>query len=196
MNVDTCSLYGSVTYPSYYTGVTSKTSNEELADALFKTVDSDESGGIDRVEFSQAALELSNISDEEALEEAFIAMDTDEDGSLSFEELLSGLEASASAGTVSAAPPPPPSSSEEEEDDEDEVGSLQASASNSTVTEAADTDEDGTVTAAEAMAYQASLKEANEASKPKDLMQLLMANIIASYSTSNTASASALNLSA
>jgi len=194
MTVDTYSLYGSVAYPTYYTGVTAKTSREELADALFKTIDADESGGIDKVEFSQAALELSKISDKEAAEEAFVAMDTDGDGTLSFEELLSGLEANASAGVASAAPPPPPPSSSDEEDEDDTL--LQASSSSSSATDPADTDEDGTVTAAEAMAYQASSKEANTSTSTKNLMQLLMANIIASYSTSSTPSASALNLSA
>lgn len=197
MTVDTYSLYGSVAYPTYYTGVTAKASREELADALFKTIDADESGGIDKVEFSQAALELSKISDKEAAEEAFAAMDTDGDGTLSFEELLSGLEASASAGVASAAPPPPPPpppSSSDEEDEDDTL--LQASSSSSSVADPADTDGDGTVTAAEAMAYQASLKEANTSTSTKNLMQLLMANIIASYSTSSTPSASALNLSA
>jgi Ca2+-binding EF-hand superfamily protein len=200
MTVDAYSSYGSIAYSSYNTSSSAKVSREELADALFKTIDSDESEGIDRVEFSQAALELSNISDEEALEEAFAAMDSDEDGALSFDELLSGLEASMQTGAVNAPPPPPPppsSSSSSDSEEDDETDSLEALASDdSYVTDAADTDGDGVVTTAEAMAYQASLNEEEESTKSKNLMQYLMSSVIASYSNYNSTSETALNLSA
>ena len=198
MNVNAYSSYGNIAYSIHNMSSSAKVSREELADALFKTIDSDESEGIDRVEFSQAALELSNISDEEALEEAFAAMDSDEDGMLSFSELLSGLEASMQTGAVNTPPPPPPppppSSSDSEEDDE--VDSSEALASDSYTIDVADTDGDGVVTTAEAMAYQASLNEDRESTNPKDLMQYLMSSVIASYSNYNSTSETALNLSA
>ncbi len=137
-------------------------------------MDSDSSGSVDSAEFSSAALALS-ISDESAISSAFSSLDSDGDGTISQEELSASLSQSSGmvAGSMPPPPPPPPSSSESEDTGytqeeltamAEEVGSSDSNLASllASVVEnfdAADSDGDGKVTAAEAMAYQQSTSE-------------------------------------
>lgn len=171
-----------------------------------------------------------------SVSENFSAADADGDGKVTFAEAMSyqqSTEASTDtteASTVSAAggtpPPPPPSSSEEEDtgytEDEllamaDEVSSTDSALSSLFETLAAnfdeaDTNEDGTVSASEARAYQdssnsdtttsasevasTSSTEESATSSSEDLMKTLLAQIISNYASQNTLSGTSVSFSA
>lgn len=224
MNINSSSSYGVSAYSSY--GSSNTTSSNDIsakfAQALLSTMDVDSSGGVDSAEFSKVALELSGISDESAITEAFNGLDTDENGAISLDELSSAFESMASAGVMGMGgkpppppPAPPPAQSEDEEDTGYAVGELTTLASETSSTdsalsslfetlatnfEAADANNDGRVTASEAMAYQESSKEesmgVSEKKGEEDLMKGLLAQIISSYGNQNSTTQSVLNLSA
>lgn len=222
MNINSSSLYGVSAYSSYGSSNTASSNDisAKFAQALLSTMDVDSSGGVDSAEFSKAALELSSISDESAITEAFNGLDTDENGAISLDELSSAFESMASAGVMGMGgkpppPPPPPAQSEDEEDTGYTVGELTTLASETSSTdsalsslfetlatnfEAADANNDGRVTASEAMAYQESSKQesmgVSEKKGEEDLMKGLLAQIISSYGNQNSTTQSVLNLSA
>ncbi|ACZ13144.1 EF-hand domain-containing protein [Sulfurospirillum deleyianum] len=175
MTVGSSSLYE--TYLSYgSTTSSSRSSSSDFAEALLTSMDSDSSGSVDSAEFSSAALALS-ISDESAISSAFSSLDSDGDGTISQEELSASLSESSNMVAGSMPPPPPPPSSSESEDTgytqeeltamAEDVGSSDSNLASllASVVEnfdAADSDGDGKVTAAEAMAYQQSTSESTE----------------------------------
>lgn len=220
MNINSSSLYGVSAYQNY-NATSSNEMSTHFAEALLSSMDVDESGGVDSAEFSQAALELSGISDESTLSVAFSGLDSDANGALSLDELTSAFESMASSGMMAAGgqppppPGPPPSHSENEEDTGYTVDELTSLASEVSSTDsdlsslfetlvanfdAADANGDGKITSAEAMAYQASSKEESMGVSDKKgeeaFMKGLMAQLISSYTTQNSTTQSMLNLSA
>lgn len=225
MNISSSSaLYGTSTYAMQSSSMMSG-KNEmatKFAEALLTSMDSDSSGSIDSVEFSDAALALSGSSDSSSIADAFSALDEDQNGALSLNELSSAMESTMSQeGTMAAGgrPPPPPrppqessSDSEESSYTEEELSALSdtTATTNSVLSslyetlsnnfDAADSNADGTVSTQEAMAYQEATKETSAGGNQKpsegDRMKNLLTQIIASYSTQNSIASSSLNLSA
>lgn len=226
MNISSSSaLYGTSTYAMQSSSMMSG-KNEmatKFAEALLTSMDSDSSGSIDSVEFSDAALALSGSSDSSSIADAFSALDEDQNGALSLNELSSAMESTMSQeGTMAAGgrppppPPPPPqessSDSQESSYTEEELSALSdtTATTNSVLSslyetlsnnfDAADSNADGTVSTQEAMAYQEAIKETSAGGNQKpsegDMMKNLLAQIIASYSTQNSIASSSLNLSA
>lgn len=219
MNISSSnSLYGVSAYTSSSMSSASSMSSK-FAEELLASMDSDSSGSIDSVEFSSAALALSSSSDTSSIEEAFSALDTNEDGVVSIDELTSSIEAvmGQQQGAMAAGgpppPPPPPSQEEDTGYTQDELTAMSSETSSTdsklsslfetlaTNFSSADTNGDGKVTSAEAMAYQESTKQTSvgttTASDSEDgLLKKLMGQIIAQYSNQNSISTSAINLSA
>lgn len=181
MTVGSSSLYE--TYLSYgSTNSQNRTSGSGFAEALLTSMDSDGSGSVDSAEFSSAALALS-ISDESAISSAFSSLDSDGDGTISQEELSASLSQSSGMVAGSMPPPPPPSSSESEDTGytqeeltamAEDVGSSDSNLASllASVVEnfdAADSDGDGKVTAAEAMAYQQSTSEGTSSAEASNV---------------------------
>lgn len=197
--------------------------------------------GLSEEEMTSLLKEVSSTDDPLAdllssVVENFDAADADGDGKVTFAEAMSysqSTEASTDTtkmSTVSAAggtpPPPPPSSSEEEDtgytEDEllamaDEVSSTDSALSSLFETLAAnfdeaDTNEDGTVSASEARAYQdssnsdtttstsevasTSSTEESATSSSEDLMKTLLAQIISNYASQNTLSGTSVSFNA
>jgi len=175
MTVSSNSLYGTSSYASYGSSTNSTSSlSSKFAEALLTSLDTDSSGSVDSTEFSSAALKLAS-ADESAVNNAFKALDSNGDGSVSIDELTSMLSAQQSTAASGSMPPPPmrPSSSTQEDSGytKDELTSMASEVSStdsnlasllSSVAEnfsAADTNGDGKVTSAEAMAYQQSTQD-------------------------------------
>lgn len=226
MSVNTDSIYSSSYYAynsMYNTGTSDDSSSRssEFADLLMSSLDSDSNGSIDVTEFSEAALSLSSSStDEDAINEAFSLLDDNDDGSISLDELTSymtsGLqnEQTMAAGTPPPPPPPPPSDEDDSGYTQDELSALARDASSVDATlaslfetlsenfDAADTNEDGKVSSAEAMQYQedtstasklASTDETSTISTDAQNVQAsfadsLLQQIIAQYTSQNTIS--------
>jgi len=179
MTISSNSLYGASSYATYGSSTSSSSSlGSQFAEALLTSMDSDGSGSVDSTEFSSTALALS-ISDESAISSAFSSLDSDGDGTISEEE-LSTLFSEESTRLVGGMPPPPPPPRSPEEDTGYTAEELTAMAEESTSTDsnlasllasivenfdAADTDGDGKVTSAEAMAYQQSTQETTDATE-------------------------------
>lgn len=217
MNINSSnSLYGVSAYSNSSSSAMSSMATK-FAEELLTSMDSDSSGSVDSAEFSSAALALSSSDDTSAVKEAFSALDTNEDGVVSIDELTSSIEAIiGQQGTMAAGGPPPPPPPSKEEDTgytqeeltamSSEVASNDSKLSSLFETLAknfnsADTNGDGKVTSAEAMAYEESTKQTSvgttTASDSGDgLMKKLMEQIIAQYATQNSISTSAINLSA
>ena len=173
MTVSSNSLYGTSSYGSYGSSTSSSSSlSSKFAEALLTSLDSDSSGSVDSTEFSSAALELAN-GDESVVNDVFSSLDSNKDGSISLDELTSILSAQSTMAS-GGMPPPPPSAPQGKEDNgktKDELTAMASDVSSSdsnlasllsSVVEnfdAADTNGDGKVTAAEAMAYQRSSQE-------------------------------------
>ena len=192
--------------------------SSKFAEELLTSMDSDSSGSIDSVEFSSAALSLSNSSDTSSTEETFAALDTNEDGVVSIDELTSSIEAiiGQQQGAMAAGGPPPPPPPSQEEDTgytQDELTAMSTEVASSdsklaslfetlaTNFSSADTNSDGKVTSAEAMAYEESTKQTSvgttSSSDSEDgLMKKLLEQIIAQYANQNNIGTSAINLSA
>lgn len=200
MNISSNSLYGaSSAYSSY--GNSSSTNQSSMstkfAEALLTSMDSDSSGSVDSAEFSSAALALSGSSDTSSATEAFSALDTDQDGVVSIDELSSSLESimkqQGPMGAGGPPPPPPPQSSSSDDTSSEETSILSA----------LDTNQDGTVSIDELIS---SIVSSQEDTKEKsigsiksgedDLLKKLMEQVLAQYSTQNSVSTSAFNLSA
>lgn len=107
---------------------------QDLVSSLISDLDTDGDGGLSLTEIGTAF----GVSDTSEIADAFASLDTDSDGVMSAEEMESGLQA---MGPPPGGPPPgggaPPTSAEE---------------TASTVIDAADTNEDGTVSLDELMA--------------------------------------------
>lgn len=217
MNIDSSnSLYGVSAYSASSSTSNTSSMSSKFAEELLTSMDSDSSGSVDSAEFSSAALALSSSSDESSVKEAFAALDTNEDGVVSIDELTSSIEAiiGQQQGAMAAGGPPPPPPSKEEDtgytQEELTAMSSEVASSDSKLSSlfetlaknfnSADTNGDGKVTSAEAMAYQESTKQASVGttnSKSEDgLMKKLMEQIIAQYANQNSISNSAINLSA
>ena len=175
MTLSSNSLYGTSMGATYGSSTNSTSSlSSKFAEALLTSLDSDSSGSVDSTEFSSAALKLAN-ADESAINNAFKALDSNGDGSVSIDEMTSMLSAQQSTAASGSMPPPPmrPSSSTQEDSGytKDELTSMASEVSStdsnlasllSSVAEnfsAADTNGDGKVTSAEAMAYQQSTQD-------------------------------------
>jgi len=176
MTVSSNSLYGTSSYATYGSSTNSTSSlSSKFAEALLTSLDSDSSASVDSTEFSSAALKLAN-ADESAINNAFKALDSNGDGSVSIDEMTSMLSAQQQSTAASGSMPPPPmrpSSSTQEDSGytKDELTSMASEVSStdsnlasllSSVAEnfsAADTNGDGKVTSAEAMAYQQSTQD-------------------------------------
>jgi len=178
MTLSSNSLYGTSMGATYGSSTNSTSSlSSKFAEALLTSLDSDSSGSVDSTEFSSAALELAN-ADQSAINNAFKALDSNGDGSISIDELTSMLSAQQSMAASGSMPPPPmpPSSSTQEDTGytKDELTAMSSQVSStdsnlasllSSVAEnfsAADTNGDGKVTSAEAMAYQRSSQETTD----------------------------------
>ncbi len=190
----------------------------KFAEALLTSMDSDSSGSIDSAEFSSAALSLSSSSDTSSATETFSALDTNQDGVVSVDELTSSLSSIlGQQGTMASGntppPPPPPSKEDDTGYTKDELTAMSSDVSSTDSKlsslfetlaanfDSADTDGDGKVTSAEAMAYQESTKQASTGSTTTSnsedgLLKKLMEQIIAQYTNQNSISTSAINLSA
>jgi len=189
----------------------------KFAEELLTSMDSNSSGSVDSAEFSSAALSLSGSSDTSSVTKAFAALDTNQDGVVSIDELTSSISSilGQQQGTMAAGGPPPPPPPQKSEDTGYTQDELTAMSSKTASTDSklsslfetlaknfssADTNSDGKVTSAEAMAYQESTKQSSvgtTSSNSEDgLMKKLMEQIIAQYATQNSISTSAINLSA
>ncbi len=113
------------------------------SEEMFNKVDSDGSGGVDKVELSDMAQKMSRMHGETVDSEALMAsFDADEDGTLSESELDSALQslrpsggpqgAGPAGGPPPGGPPPGGASGAEEEDEETELEKLLAELASST----------------------------------------------------------------
>ncbi|WP_331774828.1 EF-hand domain-containing protein [Sulfurospirillum sp. 1612] len=207
MNVTSSSSYPTTMSNSIFSNSSSSLSTK-FANDLLSSMDSDSSGGIDVAEFSDAALALSDASDTSSIETAFSSLDTNQDGNINVDELASSIEGimNQQAGATGGMPPPPPppsssSGGKSEEDDAlSAIGTTSSSDSETTIYDAADTNNDGTVSLEEALAYQQSMQESSVSNNAKpqngDFMQSLLGHVISQYATEDVTTTSALNLSA
>ena len=188
-------------YTSYNSAATSSTAQkskpdfETIAAEVMSSLDSDGSGSIDSTEFA-SALQSDSSAD------IFARIDTDSDGSMSSEEFMAALEASKpehpeGAKEMGSMPPPPPSGG----------GNESESDSQSQTYSALDTNQDGTVSleellsgaqekSADSSSASSSTSLEDKFSKLKTAMLESILSYYSSNSSSNTTSASALNLSA
>ena len=224
MNINSSSsLYGVSAFSTQSSSSSSNTNSlsSKFAEELLTSMDSDSSGSIDSAEFSSAALKLSSsssTSDASSTAAAFSALDSNQDGVVSMDELTGAIESIiGQQGTMAAGGPPPPPPSNDNKSSEDTgytQEELTAMASDTTSTDSkltslfetlaknfdsADTNSDGKVTSAEAMAYKESTKETSVGSTQTDddkLMKNLLAQIISQYTNQNSTLSSAINLSA
>ncbi len=118
---------------SYGMGQMSGTGSRPSPKEMFSKIDADDSGGLDKTEFSDMAEKMSQMTGEDVdTDELFAEYDEDGDGELSEEETQAFMDDNrpegpppGGMGGMQGPPPPPPDDSQLFSDsDEDEDGSL------------------------------------------------------------------------
>jgi Ca2+-binding EF-hand superfamily protein len=195
--------------------------SSQITNNIFSKIDTNNKGYIDKSGLSTALSNINGSSNEANTEDVFNNMDVDGDGKLTkseltkgIENLLSQLQNSALRPESKEHMPPPPESMEGMPlppiDENDGVTQEQASeiASNSDDThlaslmsnisenfEAADTNQDGKVSAQEAMAYQKGADKSDQQSTPSDASfgaQNVIQQLIKAYGFDNEPDSSLL----
>ncbi|MFA6040970.1 MAG: EF-hand domain-containing protein [Methylophilus sp.] len=150
----------------------------QITNNIFSKIDTNNQGYIDKTDLTSALSKINGSNSESDSNEVFNNMDTDGDGKLTKSELSKGIESLLSqlqsnafqssqggmGGTEGMPPPPPPKSEGDNGVTQDQASEIASSSDDSKLAslmktvsenfEAADTNEDGKVSAQEAMAYQ------------------------------------------
>lgn len=123
---------------------------EEMAQQLLSSIDTNNSGAIDKAEFSAAAKALasnSSSNSNSSTTDAFNKLDSNSDGSLSTDELMSALKnMKPPQGQYGSMPPPPPPPSDSSSTSSESSSSTSAS---NKLFSALDTNKDGSISADE-----------------------------------------------
>ena len=192
-------------------------SASQIASSIFSKLDTSNKGYIEQADLQSALSKINGNNDSSDTDELFSSLDSDSDGKLTESELSSGisnllneLNSQFNSSRVQGGMPPPPPPQGEEEDEgytQDELESIASSTDDSQLSslmstiaanfEAADTNQDGKVSAKEAMEYQRQ-NEGNQAKPSEDnSINRQIGQLIAAYGSSDsTSNTSALSLAA
>lgn len=192
-------------------------SASQIASSIFSKLDTSNKGYIEQADLQSALSKINGNDDSSNTDELFSSLDSDSDGKLTESELSSGisnllseLNSQFNNSRVQGGMPPPPPPQGEEEDEgytQDELESIASSTDDSQLSslmstiaanfEAADTNQDGKVSAKEAMEYQRQ-NEGNQAKPSEDnSINRQIGQLIAAYGSSDSTSyTSALSLAA
>ena len=191
----------------------------QISSSIFSKLDSSNKGYIAESDLQSAFDELSGSGS--SVSELFSSLDGDSDGKVTEEELTSGvsqllsdLNSQFDSMRVQGGMPPPPPPPASEEDDEgytqDELESIASTTTDTNLSslmskvaenfEAADTNEDGKVSAKEAMEYQRQTESANASNGDSNTSTLdniskQIAQLISAYGETSSATTSGSSLS-
>lgn len=185
-------------------------SASQIASSIFSKLDTSNKGYIEQADLQSALSKINGNDDSSDTDELFSSLDSDSDGKLTESELSSGisnllneLNSQFNSSRVQGGMPPPPPPQGEEEDEgytQDELESIASSTDDSQLSslmstiaanfEAADTNQDGKVSAKEAMEYQRQ-NEGNQAKPSEDnSINRQIGQLIAAYGSSEDSNAS------
>lgn len=193
----------------------------QISSSIFSKLDSSNKGYIAESDLQSAFDELSGSGS--SVSELFSSLDGDSDGKVTEEELTSGVSQLLSdlnsqfdnMRVQGGMPPPPPPPASEEDDEgytQDELESIASTTTDTNLSslmskvaenfEAADTNEDGKVSAKEAMEYQRQTESANASngnssnnSSTLDNISKQIAQLISAYGETSSATTSGSSLS-
>lgn len=189
----------------------------QIANSIFSKLDTSNKGYIEQTDLQSALSKLNGSDDSSSVEELFSALDSDSDGKLTESELSSGiskllgeLNSQFNNMRVQGGMPPPPPPQNEEDDEgytQEELTSIASTTSDSQLSslmsnvaanfEAADTNQDGKVSAKEAMEYQRQHESEQTKQQEANNINRQIGQLIAAYGSSDGASAtSSLSLAA
>lgn len=184
----------------------------QISSSIFSKLDSSNKGYIAESDLQSAFEGLGDSGTD--VSELFSSLDGDSDGKVSESELSSGIsqllgdlnsqfDSMRVAGGMPP-PPPPPAAEEDAGYTEDELQSIASTTSDSNLAslmtqvannfEAADSNEDGKVSAKEAMEYQRQQEQGNLQGQNKINQQ--MAQLVSAYGAVSTSTGETLNLAA
>ncbi len=184
-----------------------KSSASEMAEDVLSTLDSSGKGYIEQADLASAMSSFSNSDDMMSSEEMFSLLDSDGDGKVTQQELTSSFEDMAAEMRVRSQggtpPPAPDGSSDDSGFTQKELTELAASEDSPMASlfsqlaesfDAADTNEDGTVSQQEAMAFQQSPELSSTENLDNAQLMRVMSELMKTYantgSTTNLFSAS------
>lgn len=191
--------------------------SSQLASNLFAKIDSNSQGYIDKTELQQVFSDISGTSDSASSDEPFSKLDSDGDGQITESEFSSGLDTLTQAlfGQLQQAQfgamPPPPDMGDDQGLTQEQLSSIAGSSSADSGAQdklsallqnfdTADSNQDGKVSAQEAMAFDQSQNSGSGTTAGTDQSQLMaqLLQLLRSYggdgsdtSSSGTVSASA-----
>lgn len=189
----------------------------QIANSIFSKLDTSNKGYIEQTDLQSALSKLNGSDDSSSVEELFSALDSDSDGKLTESELSSGisnllgeLNSQFNNMRVQGGMPPPPPPQNEEDDEgytQEELTSIASTTSDSQLSslmsnvaanfEAADTNQDGKVSAKEAMEYQRQHESEQTKQQEANNINRQIGQLMAAYGSSDGASAtSSLSLAA
>ena len=191
-------------------------SASQIASSIFSKLDSGNKGYIEQADLQSALSKLNGDAENSDVDELFSSLDSDNDGKLTESELSSGInnllgELNSQFNNMrmqgGMPPAPPPGNEDDEGYTQEELQSIASSTSDDKLSglmssvaanfEAADTNQDGKVSAKEAMEYQR--QHDNEQAKQQEANSInrQIGQLIAAYGSSDSSSAtSSLNLAA
>ncbi|MCB5184588.1 EF-hand domain-containing protein [Methylobacillus gramineus] len=196
----------------------------QIASSIFSKIDTNNKGYIEQADLQTAFNGIDSSDSDSSVNELFSALDSDSDDKLTESELTDGVTNLLSqlnsqfdnARVQGGMPPLPPPQNEGEEDEgytQNELESIASSTSDSKLSslmsnvaanfEAADTNEDGKVSAKEAMAYEQSQQQQGNASQAQseqaragNKISLQISQLISTYGNTEQSSSSSLSLAA
>ncbi|MDX1913958.1 MAG: EF-hand domain-containing protein [Methylophilus sp.] len=203
--------------------------SSQITNNIFSKIDTKNQGYIEKSDLTSALSKLNGDGAETNTDDVFNSMDTDSDGKLTKSELSKGIESllsqlqsnalQSSQGDMNGMPPPPegmkgmppppPPMGEDEGVTKDQATEIASSTDDTNLAslmktvsenfEAADVNQDGKVSAQEAMAYQEkadSSKSSSSTSSANNSVSNIMEQLIKAYGFSNSTNSSSLSISA
>lgn len=192
-------------------------SASQIASSIFSKLDTSNKGYIEQADLQSALSKINGGDDNSNTDELFSSLDSDSDGKLTESELSSGISNLLSelnsqfnnARVQGGMPPPPPPQGEDDDEGytQDELESIASSTDDSQLSslmstiaanfEAADTNQDGKVSAKEAMEYQRQNDNNQAKQQEANSINRQIGQLIAAYGSSDDASvSSSLSLAA
>ncbi|MGY1490052.1 EF-hand domain-containing protein [Methylobacillus pratensis] len=177
----------------------------QIASSIFSKLDTSNKGYIEQADLQSVLSKLNGNDDSSDADELFSSLDSDSDGKLTESELSSGISNLLSelnsqfnnARVQGGMPPPPPPQNEEDDEDytQEELESIASTTSDTNLAsltssvaanfEAADTNQDGKVSAKEAMEYQRQ-NDSNQAKQQEaNSINRQIGQLIAAYGNSS-----------
>jgi Ca2+-binding EF-hand superfamily protein len=192
----------------------------QIASSLFSKLDTKSQGFIEKSDLQAAFSKLdssSSSSDTSSVDEIFSSLDSDQDGKITKSEMTTGIENLVgqlnsqlnSSRVQNGMPPPPPPEGYDQGFTKDELSSISSETTDTKLAdlmtklasnfEAADTNQDGKVSAQEAKAYeQQSQASTSSASSSNNEANVLMkiAQLLQAYSSSSSDASSSISVTA